>query len=57
MRRVTRGEVRTSSEYAAVREEFRRGVLSQKDKRRIHVGTYLTFLFENHDTVLYKVSV
>ena len=56
MRRVTRGEVRTSSEYAAVREEFRRGVLSQKDKRRIHVGTYLTFLFENHDTVLYQIQ-
>ena len=44
------------SEYAAVREEFRRTVLAQKDKRRIHVGAHLTFLFENHDTVLYQIQ-
>jgi hypothetical protein len=44
------------SEYAAVREEFRRTVLAQKDKRRIHVGPHLTFLFENHDTVLYQIQ-
>ena len=56
MRRVSREEVRKPAEYAAVREEFRRSVLAQKDKRRIHVGAYLTFLFENHDTVLYQIQ-
>jgi hypothetical protein len=56
MKRVSREEVRKPVEYAAVREEFRRSVLEQKDKRRIHVGACLTFLFENHDTVLYQIQ-
>ena len=56
MKKVTREEVRRAPEYAAVRDDFRRTVLEQKDKRRIHVGSYLTFLFENHDTVLYQIQ-
>ena len=56
MKKVSREEVRTPSEYAGIREEFRRSVLEQKDKRRIHVGSYLTFLFENHDTVQYQIQ-
>ena len=56
MRKVSREEVRTASEYAAIREDFRRVVLEQKDSRRIHVGAHLTFLFENHDTVLYQIQ-
>ena len=56
MKRVVREEVRKPAEYAAIREEFRRMVLAQKDARRIHVGSYLTFLFENHATVLYQIQ-
>jgi hypothetical protein len=56
MRKVSREEVRKPAEYAAIREDFRRGVFEQKDKRRIHVGAFLTFLFENHDTVLYQIQ-
>jgi hypothetical protein len=56
MKRVVREEVKGPAEYAAVREEFRRSVLAEKDVRRIHVGAYLTFLFENHATVLYQIQ-
>jgi hypothetical protein len=56
MRPVNRKEVRGAAEYAAIRDEFRRSVLAQKDRRRIHLGSYLTFLFENHDTVLYQIQ-
>jgi hypothetical protein len=56
MRKVRREEVRKPQEYREAREEFRRSVLAQKDLRRIHVGKYLTFLFENHDTVLYQIQ-
>ena len=56
MRKVTREEVRKPAEYAAIRENFRRAVFEQKDKRRVHVGAFLTFLFENHDTVLYQIQ-
>jgi len=56
MKRVSREEVRKTAEYAEIREMFRRSVLEQKEKRRVHVGSYLTFLFENHDTVLYQIQ-
>src|SRR5262245_36223443 len=56
MKKVSRDEVRTVARYMAVRDEFRRAVLAQKDVRRIHVGAHLTFLFENHATVLYQIQ-
>lgn len=56
MKKVTREEVRNRKDYESIRNEFRTSVMAQKEKRRIHVGPYLTFLFENHDTVLYQVQ-
>jgi hypothetical protein len=56
MRKVSREEVRSRQDYEKIRDDFRRSVLTQKEKRRIHVGDYLTFLFENHDTVLYQIQ-
>jgi len=56
MRKVSREEVQKPAEYAALRDAFRRAVLEQKDKRRVHVGSFLTFLFENHDTVIYQIQ-
>ena len=56
MKRVTRGEVRNKKDYEAIRDNFRGSVLKQKELRRVHVGANLTFLFENHDTVLYQVQ-
>src|SRR5690606_7249561 len=56
MRKVRREEVLPLAEYEAVRDEFRRKILAQKADRRIHLGPVLTFLFENHDTVLYQVQ-
>ena len=56
MKKVSRSEVRKTLDYEIAREKFRRSVLEQKDQRRIHAGEYLTFLFENHDTVLYQIQ-
>lgn len=56
MRKVELAEVLAISDYAEVREEFRASVLRQKQLRRIHLGEYLTLLFENHDTVLYQIQ-
>jgi len=56
MKKVTRPEVRLRKEYETVRESFRSSVLKQKELRRIHIGPHLTFLFENHDTVLYQIQ-
>ena len=31
-------------------------MMALKDRRRIRVGDHMTFLFENHDTVLYQIQ-
>jgi hypothetical protein len=56
MKKVTRNEIQSRADYEKGREQFRRSVMAQKDSRRVHVGDYLTFLFENHDTVLYQIQ-
>jgi len=42
--------------YQDMRESFREQVLRAKDLRRIHVGSYLTFLFENKLTIRYQIQ-
>jgi hypothetical protein len=56
MKSVHRQEVLSRSEYEKIRNDFRSRVMKQKDLRRIHLGEHLTFLFENHDTILYQVQ-
>lgn len=56
MRKVARGEVVDFQTYADRRPEFRQRVLREKERRRIHVGAHLTFLFECTETVLYQVQ-
>jgi Protein of unknown function (DUF3501) len=56
VRKVDRSEVLAIPDYLKVRDEFRASVFRQKEVRRIHLGGYLTFLFENHDTVLYQIQ-
>lgn len=56
MRKVQRADVLDYQTYNEQREAFRRRILLEKGKRRIHVGEYLTFLFESTDTILYQVQ-
>lgn len=56
MRKVERSDVRSIADYEEIRDEFRRSVLAQKADRRVHLGDHLTFLFENHDTILYQIQ-
>lgn len=56
MKKVKREDVVAREEYEKIRSVFRARVMAQKDVRRIHLGEHLTFLFENHDTVLYQVQ-
>ncbi|MDP6730891.1 MAG: DUF3501 family protein, partial [SAR324 cluster bacterium] len=53
MRPVQREEILDYVTYSEKRSEFQLSVLKQKEPRRIHLGEYLTFLFENTDTVRY----
>ena len=41
--------------YEQVRDEFRRTVIAEKQHRRIFVGPFMTFVFENRLTVKFQV--
>jgi hypothetical protein len=56
MRKVERSDILDYQTYADRREDYRRHVLEEKAKRRIHVGEHLTFLFESTDTIKYQVQ-
>jgi len=43
-------------EYEKVREERRRRVIALKRARRVAVGPYLSFVFENRDTLLFQIQ-
>ncbi|MCI0548608.1 MAG: DUF3501 family protein [Candidatus Rokubacteria bacterium] len=42
--------------YEKVRESMRRRVIELKRARRVPVGPYLSFVFENRDTVLFQIQ-
>ena len=56
MRKVERSEIVDFATYGDQREATRKTVLETKRVRRVHVGEYLTFLFENADTIRYQIQ-
>ena len=56
MRKVERSEILDYVTYTENRSELRSQVLQEKDKRRIHLGSELTFLFENTLTAKYQIQ-
>ena len=56
MPEVVRKEIIDYVTYSEQRDSIRSKIIAEKDKRRIHVGNYLTFLFENHDTIWYQIE-
>jgi len=53
---ITLGDVVNFFEYEKVREDRRRRVIVLKRKRRLEVGSYLSFVFENRDTLLFQIQ-
>jgi hypothetical protein len=43
-------------EYEKVRDEYRGRVIALKQKRRVAVGPYLSFVFENRETLLFQIQ-
>lgn len=56
MKPVDASEIRAIPDYERGRDEFRKHVLAIKEPRRVTIGSHLTFLFENRDTVLYQIQ-
>lgn len=54
-RELTRGDILPMAEYAKIRREQRRAVSELKRHRRIEVGPYATFYFENYETMRQQV--
>lgn len=55
-RKLTLDDISDVRAYEREREEFRPHVIELKRRRRVHVGTIVTFLFENRDTVRFQIQ-
>jgi hypothetical protein len=56
MRPVQRSQILDGAHYERTRAFSRASVMEIKRKRRVHVGSCLTFLFENTTTIWYQVQ-
>ena len=56
MKRVERKEIIDYLTYEDNRNAFRAHAMEIKAARRVHIGAYLTLLFENHTTVWYQIQ-
>jgi hypothetical protein len=56
IRPVTLDDVIGLDRYESVRNEFRQRIIELKRRRRLTVGSFVTFVFENHDTVHFQIQ-
>ena len=56
MQPVTIDQIAGLDRYERIREDFRRRIIDLKKQRRIAVGEFITFVFENRDTVLFQIQ-
>jgi hypothetical protein len=54
-RRIAPKDIIAYQDYAAGRAEFRRKLVAVKKNRRVEVGPFATFYFENYDTMWLQV--
>ena len=54
-RRITEADILPPAEYAARRAELRKSLIAVKKNRRMGVGPFATFHFENYDTMWQQV--
>jgi hypothetical protein len=54
-RKIAPADILSDSEYAAKRVELRSALIAMKKNRRIQVGPFATFHFENYDTMWQQV--
>jgi hypothetical protein len=56
MKKIDLNEVLDLTAYEKQRADVRTRIMKEKDKRRIHVGPRITYLFETYDTMWYQVQ-
>ena len=55
-RKLTLDDIADVRAYERERDEFRTHVIDLKRRRRVHVGTIITLLFENRDTIRFQIQ-
>ena len=55
-RQITEADIMPLAQYAQLRAERRRRITALKRSRRIEIGPFATFHFENYDTMLHQVQ-
>lgn len=56
MKPIERADLLNLYEYEKAREERRSAVIALKARRRVQVGRYLSFVFENRETVWFQIQ-
>jgi len=56
MRKITPADILPDADYAAQRAELRAGAIAEKKNRRMEVGPYATFYFENYQSMWLQVQ-
>ena len=56
MKPIASAEILNVYEYEKVREARRRELIGIKSERRVQVGRYLSFVFENRETVWFQIQ-
>lgn len=54
-REITRSDIMPMAEYARIRGDKRKALVAVKRNRRLSLGPYATFYFENYDTMWLQV--
>lgn len=54
-REIARADILTMDQYAKERAELRRNVVAVKRHRRVEVGPFATFYFENYETMWHQI--
>ena len=55
-RTITPDDLMPMEDYGKIRRDHRRSLIETKSKRRLHVGPFVTFHFENYDTMWAQVQ-
>jgi hypothetical protein len=55
-RKITEADILSDADYAARRAELRAASIARKKNRRVEVGPFATFYFENYDTMWLQVQ-
>ena len=56
MQKIKTKDIKNLKKYSKERDDIRKYILGVKAPRRVILGPYLNFLFENRDTMLYQIQ-